>query len=227
MSLARSLPLISLGLVVLSAGCGPREDDLRAIGAVRLGDQSRTVKLGMVVPQPTPAACCCPGEQPWYALAEDPEVCDVYPEAGEGDRYFRGTSYLETDCLIQRGFIEARQVPRRTVSCDAVACGEGDAADAFSLGGSEAPAEVYAPTDQLRALLKQDDGTTWEVRVGQDRLGDLLERERTDLSTVSATFELLEDTTELDKCVIERRSRPPARNRKVTYKITRSEAGWQ
>lgn len=187
-----------------------------------MGQPARTVPIGWVVPAATFTAACCPAEEHWFDLKEAPVVGDVYPDASPEDRYFRGSSALKVDCLTAEGFLEARQVSHRAVTCAAVRCG-GPPTPAEAAG----TAQVLVPTDKLKALAKNDRGSSWDVAVGEDQLGPVLAEERQSWSKVSATFQLVEDLTPLGLCVLEERSRAPGPNRKSTYLFERSGGAWR
>lgn len=218
------MPLRPLLPLCWLAACGPSDDALRELASVRLGNPPRTVPIGVIAPDTQAERCCCPDQGRWFEMKDQPESCDVYPDATEADRYFRGTTHLDVDCLVKEGYLAPAEVARRTVRCADVRCDGGSGS--APLG--EAPkAEVLVPTAGLKALLDSEDGVTWNLRLGKDRLGEVLERDRRGLSELSVTFALVEDETPLNLCVIERRSRPPPKNRKASYVFERNGLDWR
>lgn len=215
-------------LAVLAGGlcsCAPSEDELRALGDARLGAPGRTVTIGYILPARTARSCCCPGEERWFELKDQPELCEVWPDAAEGERWFRGSSYLDPACLSAQGFLEARTSRRQLVRCAEVRC-EGEAS-----GGPPPPEEqvqVFAPTPALEALARE--GTKPEsvdYYVGRDRLGAVLEKRRAGLDRVEVEFQLREETTPLEACVLEGRSRRPSNNRKQDLEFRREDGVWR
>ena len=209
----------------LALGCGPSDDALRALGDARLGDPGRTVTVGYIVPERSARACCCPGGDRWYDLKSRPESCEVYPDAADTDIYYRGSSYLDPACLTAKGFLEARTVRRELVSCAAVVC-EGD-----PTGGAPPPedqVQVFTPTPALEAL-RRSGGKPDSVDyfVGHDALGAVLSKERKGLSAIQMQFQLKEDPTALDACVVEGRSRRPSNNRKQDFEFRREDGVWR
>lgn len=212
-------------LLLLLGGCAPSDDELRALGEARLGTLGRSVPIGFLVPSAEARSCCCPADQRWFDLATRPETCEVYPDAAEGERYYRGSSYLDPACLTSGGFLEARTVRRQVVRCAAIAC-EGDPSPAAP--PPEEQVQVFVPTPALEALRKEGgEADSTEYFVGYDGLGTLHERKRTGFSTVEANFQLKEDPTPLDACVIERRSRRPSNNRKLDFEFRREDGAWR
>jgi len=217
--------VLSLGGALLGPGCAPSDDELRALGDARLGGPGRTVTVGYIVPPRTARSCCCPGGERWYDLKSRPETCEVYPDAAEGDVYYRGSSYLDPACLTRDGFLEARTVRREVVSCASVVC-EGD-----PTGGTPPPedqVQVFAPTPALEALRKAGGKPdSVDYFVGHDALGAVLSKERKGLSAIQMQFQLKEDPTALDACVIEGRSRRPSNNRKQDFEFRREGGTWR
>lgn len=213
---------LCLWITGLSLGaCAPGEDELRALGTVRFGQPARTVPISVTAPPATAEACCCPADKRWFDLATPPVTCEVFPEAVETDRLFRGTTYLDGDCLLREGFLEQRELSRRTVSCDTVCGGKGTTPD--QVGSTQ----VLVPTEKLVALREHDLGGSWDLRVGEDHLGPVLERTLHGLSEVSVIFQILEDTTALEPCVVEGRSRAPGMHRKASYTFKRVDGEWK
>ena len=220
-------PLLALlPVIALTSACAPSDDELRAIGEARMGRPGRSVAIGFVVAERSARDCCCGVDEKWYDLAQRPATCELYPNAAEGERYFRGSSFLDAACLSGQGYLEPRTVQRAVVSCAAVSCEPGAPAPA------EAPAseavQVFVETEALKALEKPG-GTlaSSEYYVGYDRLGEIHTQERTGLSTISANMQLKEEQTALDACVIERRSRQPSNNRKLDFEFRREEGTWR
>lgn len=214
-----------LGFGALSWGCGPSDDELRALGDARLGDPGRTVTVGYIAPERSARACCCPTGERWYDLESHPETCEIYPDAAEGELYYRGSSYLDPGCLTRNGFLEARTVRREIVRCANVAC------ETDPVGGDPPPEEqvqVFTPTPTLEALRKEG-GTPQSVDyfVGHDALGAVLSKERKGLSAIQMQFQLKEDPTALDACVVEGRSRRPSNNRKQDFQFRREDGAWR
>ena len=212
-------------LVALSA-CAPSDDELRALGEARLGRQGRTVAIGYIVPARSARDCCCGTEQKWYDLAQRPATCEVYPQASDGDRYFRGSSFLDPACLSGQGYLEPRSVERVVVSCASVAC-EGSGTSAAPPPTPET-VQVFVESDALLALQKAGgERSSSDYYVGFDRLGEIHERERTGFSTVTANMQLKEEQTALDACVVDGRSRRPSNNRKVDFEFRREGGVWR
>lgn len=206
-------------------GCAPSEDELRALGQARLGTQGRTVAIGYIDPQARARDCCCPTEARWFELSERPETCEIYPETGEDDRFFRGTSFLDPACLTAQGFLEPLQVRRQVVACANVAC-EGDAT------GGPAPLEetvqVFVATGALTALARESTKVeSVEYFVGYDTLGDVLEQKRSGWDAIDINFQLKETVTPLEQCVVEGRSRRPSNNRKQDFQFRREDGVWR
>lgn len=210
---------------LLLSACAPSDDELRALGEARMGRQGRTVAIGYIVPARSARDCCCGTEQKWYDLAERPATCEIYPNAAEGDRYYRGSSFLDPACLSGQGYLEPRQVDRAVVSCAAVSC-DG--------GASSAPpptvesVQVFVEADALKALEKPgDSATSAEYYVGLDRLGEIHSRERKGLDAVQVNVQLKEEQTALDACVVDGRSRRPSNNRKLDFEFRREDGAWR
>lgn len=219
------LTALLTALALLSA-CAPSDDALRALGEARMGRPGRAVAIGFVVPERSARDCCCGADQKWYDLAQRPASCEIYPNAAEGDRYFRGSSFLDAACLSGQGYLEPATAQRAVVSCAAVAC------DGATTPPAEPPAletvPVFVETDALKALLKPGgSAASSEYYVGYDRLGEIHTLERTGLSTLSANMQLKEEQTALDACVIERRSRRPSNNRKLDFEFRREDGVWR
>lgn len=218
-----------VGLMLLAAGmmsgCAPSEDALRATGQLRLGKQGRSVAIGYVDPARSARSCCCGTEQRWFDLADRPQTCEVYPDLSEGERFFRGSSYLDAACLTREGFLEARTARRQVVACANVSC-EGEAS-----GGApplEEQVQIFVPTDALTSLARAGDNPeSIEYFVGYDTLGTLLEKERTAWDRVQTQFQLKETVTPLEACVVEGRSRRPSNNRKQDFEFRREDGAWR
>ena len=204
---------------------------MRALGDARRGWQGRTVTVGYVVPAPTAADCCCPSDHAWYSFNSPPTTCEVYEGATETDRYFRGSTMVDADCLAERGFLTQKSVLRRTVSCADVACpGQPAPPDdgTVALTPSPEPVTVFVPTPALDGLAKPGGKpTSVDYIVGTDHMGELFAYERTGLNSAQVTFKLKEETTPLVACVLENRSRAPGPNRKVDLEFVREGGAWR
>lgn len=217
---------------LLLTACGPDEDALVAISAQRVGVQGRAVALRFQAPPTDPVVCCCAGDRPWYALHEPPPVCDVYEGLGVEDRIFVGSTFAETDCLLESGLLEARTARRKAVSCSTVRCPDAPVvasdtvrSDTVSLGGGTGPEEVtvQVATPALTALAAGD-GSYY---AGLDRSVHVLKREWDGLSAQRVTLERREDLTALGRCVPEERSRRPGPNRKLELRVERDGTAWK
>ncbi len=207
------------------AACAPSDDELRAIGQARLGQVGRTVSIGYITPERSARACCCPTDQRWFDLHGPPETCELWPDAAEDARFFRGSSYLDPSCLTREGFLMAREERRLVVSCANVAC-EGDATGAPAPLDERVP--VFVPTPALDALAKPgtEPGSV-DYYVGYDTLGVVHERDRPSLDTVTINFQLKETPTDLEQCVLEGRSRRPSNNRKQDFEFRHEDGAWR